>query len=154
MAEANSIRTLMRRRGVKKTAGYTVIEVKNKVYKFLVGDRTNPESDLIYKELNILMERIKQIGYVPNTGFALHDVEDETKEQSLFAHSEKLAIVFGMLKLNPECEIRIQKNLRVCGDCHEATKFISKVARRDVFVRDSYRFHHFSDGSCSCGDYW
>ncbi|XP_020572798.1 putative pentatricopeptide repeat-containing protein At3g49142 [Phalaenopsis equestris] len=152
--EANNIRTLMRRRGVKKTVGYTVIELKGKVFKFLVGDQSNPDSDLIYKELDRLMKRIKEMGYIPNTSFALHDVEEETKEQSLYVHSEKLAIVFGILKLDPECDIWIQKNLRVCGDCHEATKFISKVAGRKIIVRDSHRFHHFSGGSCSCGDYW
>ncbi|KAI0494654.1 hypothetical protein KFK09_024796 [Dendrobium nobile] len=152
--EANSIRTLMRRRGVKKTVGYTVIELKGKFYKFLVGDRSNPDSDLIYKELDRLMKRIKEMGYVPNLSFALHDVEEETKEEALYMHSEKLAIVFGILKLDPECDIWIQKNLRVCGDCHEAIKFISKVAGRKIIVRDSHRFHHFSGGSCSCGDYW
>ncbi|PKA47114.1 Putative pentatricopeptide repeat-containing protein [Apostasia shenzhenica] len=152
--ESNSIRTLMRRRGVKKTAGYTVIEVKSKVYKFLVWDRSHPDSDMIYKELDRLMERIKQVGYVPNTSFALHDVEEETKETSLYVHSEKLAIVYGILKLDPEADIQIQKNLRVCGDCHEATKFISKVTGRKIIVRDSHRFHHFSCGFCSCGDYW
>lgn len=152
--EANSIRALMKRRGVKKTAGFTVIEVKSKVYKFLVGDRSNPESDLIYDELDRLMKRIKEVGYVPNINFSLHDVEEESKEQSLYVHSEKLAIVFGILKLDPETEILIQKNLRVCGDCHEATKFISKVAGRKITVRDSHRFHHFTGGFCSCGDYW
>ncbi|XP_020266093.1 pentatricopeptide repeat-containing protein At3g26782, mitochondrial-like [Asparagus officinalis] len=35
--EANKIRSLMKRKGLKKTAGYSVVEVKNKVYKFLVG---------------------------------------------------------------------------------------------------------------------
>ncbi|KAK8930729.1 putative pentatricopeptide repeat-containing protein [Platanthera zijinensis] len=152
--EANSIRALMKRRGVKKTAGFTVIEVKSKVYKFLVGDRSNSESDLIYEELDRLMKRIKEIGYVPNINFSLHDVEEESKEQSLYVHSEKLAIVFGILKLDPEIEILIQKNLRVCGDCHEATKFISKVSGRKITVRDSHRFHHFTGGFCSCGDYW
>ncbi|XP_008787192.2 pentatricopeptide repeat-containing protein At3g26782, mitochondrial-like [Phoenix dactylifera] len=152
--EAHRIRALMRRRGVRKIAGYTIIEVKNKVYKFFVGDRMNPQSHLIYKELERLMDRIRMIGYVPNTNFALHDVEEETKEKSLYVHSEKLAIVFGLLNSGPGCVIQIRKNLRVCGDCHTATKFISKITGREIVVRDSHRFHHFSDGVCSCGDYW
>ncbi|KAK8942269.1 Pentatricopeptide repeat-containing protein [Platanthera guangdongensis] len=98
------------------------------------------------------MKRIKEIGYVPNINFSLHDVEEESKELSLYVHSEKLAIVFGILKLDPEIEILIQKNLRVCGDCHEATKFISKVSGRKITARDSHRFHHFTGGFCSCGD--
>lgn len=152
--EAHRIRALMRSQGVKKTAGYTVIEVKNKVYKFLVGDERNPQSDLIYRELERLMDRIRRMGYVPNTNFALHDVEEETKEKSLYVHSEKLAVVFGLINSGPGCVIRIHKNLRVCGDCHSATKFISEVTGRDIVVRDSHRFHHFSGGVCSCGDYW
>ncbi|KAJ6843728.1 pentatricopeptide repeat-containing protein-like, mitochondrial [Iris pallida] len=152
--EANRIRSLMKRRGVKKTAGYSVIEVKNKTYKFLVGDETNPNSGLIYRELEKLMDRIREAGYVPNTNFALHDLEEETKERSLYVHSEKLAIVFGLMYLGPDSEIRIHKNLRVCGDCHNATKFISEVTGREILVRDSHRFHHFSGGRCSCGDYW
>ncbi|WOL20285.1 hypothetical protein Cni_G29089 [Canna indica] len=152
--EAHRIRALMRQRGLKKTAGYTVVELNNKLYKFLVGDRSNPQSDLIYTELDRLMDRIKQAGYVPNTNFSLHDVEEETKEKSLYVHSEKLAIVFGLINTRPECIIRVHKNLRVCGDCHTATKFISKVTRRKIIMRDSHRFHHFSEGVCSCGDYW
>ncbi|KAJ6831755.1 pentatricopeptide repeat-containing protein-like, mitochondrial [Iris pallida] len=152
--EANRIRSLMKWRGVKKTAGYSVIEVKNKTYKFLVGDETNPNSGLIYRELEKLMDRIREAGYVPNTNFALHDLEEETKERSLYVHSEKLAIVFGLMYLGPDSEIRIHKNLRVCGDCHNATKFISEVTGREILVRDSHRFHHFSGGRCSCGDYW
>ncbi|XP_058102710.1 pentatricopeptide repeat-containing protein At1g11290, chloroplastic-like [Magnolia sinica] len=152
--EADKVWGLMKRRGVKKTAGHTVIEVKNKVYTFLVGDRSNPQTDLIYEELDRLMERIREEGYVPNTNFVLHDVEDEMKEKMLYVHSEKLAIVFGLLNSGPGSTIRIKKNLRVCGDCHTATKFISKVTGREIVVRDAHRFHHFNGGMCSCGDYW
>jgi hypothetical protein len=48
--------------------------------------------------------------------------------------------------------LRIAKNLRVCGDCHEFTKLVSKLS--DIVVRDANRFHHFIGGSCSCGDFW
>ncbi|KAG0475577.1 hypothetical protein HPP92_015263 [Vanilla planifolia] len=50
--------------------------------------------------------------------------------------------------------IRIMKNIRICGDCHSAMKLVSKVMEREIIVRDSHRFHHFSSGFCSCGDYW
>ncbi|OVA09723.1 Pentatricopeptide repeat [Macleaya cordata] len=152
--EADRIRALMKRRGVRKAAGHTIIEVKNKVYKFVVGDRSNPQTELIYIELERLMERIRGEGYVPDTNFVLHDVEEEMKEKMLYLHSEKLAIVFGLLNSGPESVIRIKKNLRVCGDCHTATKFISKVTGREIVVRDAHRFHHFKGGTCSCGDYW
>lgn len=151
---ADHVRALMKRRGIKKISGHTIIEVRDRVYKFLAGDRSNPQSDLIYEELEKLMKRIRKEGYVPDTNFVLHDVEEETKEQLLYAHSEKLAITFGLLNSKPGNEIRMHKNLRVCGDCHTATKFISKVTKREILVRDSHRFHHFKCGNCSCGDYW
>jgi hypothetical protein len=36
----------------------------------------------------------------------------------------------------------IKKNLRVCGDCHNATKFIAKIEKREIIVRYAIRFHH------------
>lgn len=69
-------------------------------------------------------------------------------------HLERLAIAFGVISTRPGTPIRITKNLRVCGDCHIATKFISKIVMREIIMRDAYRFHHFKDGLCSCGEYW
>ncbi|XVF59920.1 hypothetical protein PTKIN_Ptkin08bG0000700 [Pterospermum kingtungense] len=152
--EADGIRNLMKSRGVKKIVGHTIIEIKDKIYTFVSGDRSHLEMDAIYSELEKLMQRIRQEGYVPDLSFALHDVDGETKEKMLYAHSEKLAIVFGLMKLGHEKLIRITKNLRVCGDCHTAIKFISKVTGRKIVVRDAHRFHHFMNGACSCGDYW
>ena len=37
----------------------------------------------------------------------------------------------------------------VCGDFHEMAKFMSKLTRGDIVLRDSNRFHHFKDGHCS-----
>lgn len=84
----------------------------------------------------------------------LHFMMYERMEQSLCHHSEKLAIAFGLMNTSPGTPIRVVKNLRVCGDCHSATKFISKIVQREIVVRDANRYHHFKDGLCSCGDYW
>ncbi|KAG4173497.1 hypothetical protein ERO13_A11G061666v2 [Gossypium hirsutum] len=93
--EAYRIRNLMKSRGVKKKVGWTSIEIKGKMYTFVAGDRANPEMDLIYSELGKLMERIRQEGYIPDVSFVLHDVEGETKEMMLYAHSEKLPSFLG-----------------------------------------------------------
>ncbi len=66
----------------------------------------------------------------------------------------KLAVAFGLISTPPGTMLRIIKNLRVCGDCHTSTKFMSKVAGRKIIVRDANQFHHFEDGVCSCQDYW
>jgi hypothetical protein len=72
----------------------------------------------------------------------------------LSTHSEKLAVAYGFMKLPHGATVRVFKNLRICGDCHNAFKFMSKVVGREIVVRDGKRFHHFRDGKCSCGDYW
>lgn len=104
--------------------------------------------------LDHLAGQMKKFGYVPDKNFVLHDVEDEEKEHILCYHSEKLAIAFGLISTSPGTPIRIIKNLRVCGDCHSATKLISMIIERQIVVRDANRFHHFKNGLCSCGDYW
>eukprot|EP01018_Ginkgo_biloba_P035646 Gb_29801 [translate_table: standard] len=148
------VRKMMKERGVKKNPGCSWIEVKNRVHAFVVNDKSHPQTEEIYATLEALAWQMKQAGYVPNTNFVLHDVEDEDKEQSLFHHSEKLAIAFGLISTLPGTPIQIIKNLRVCGDCHKAIKFISKIVDREIVLRDTNRFHHFKGGLCSCGDYW
>eukprot|EP01018_Ginkgo_biloba_P011239 Gb_08863 [translate_table: standard] len=152
--DAAKVRTMMKGRGLKKAPGCSLIELNNKVHSFLVGDRLHPQSEKIYEMLENLTRQMKDAGYVPDMNFVLHDVEEEVKEHMLNSHSEKLAIAFGLINTSPGTPIQITKNLRVCGDCHSATKFISKIVRREIIVRDSNRFHHFSDGLCSCRDYW
>eukprot|EP01018_Ginkgo_biloba_P027654 Gb_41804 [translate_table: standard] len=145
---------MMKDRDVKKEPGRSWIEVKNRVHAFVVEDRSHPQMIEIYAKLDELTRQIKQAGYVPDMNFVLHDVEQEQKQHSLWYHSEKLAIAFGLISTPSQTSIRIMKNLRVCGDCHTATKFISKVVGREIVLRDANRFHHFKDGICSCGDYW
>lgn len=150
----SKLRSLARTRGLKKTPGWSSIVVNNKVEVFYTGNQTHPKCEEIYKELRNLTAKIKTLGYVPDYGFVLQDVEDDEKEHILTSHSERLAIAFGIISTPPKTPLHIFKNLRVCGDCHNATKFISRVTGREIIVRDSNRFHHFKNGICSCGDYW
>ncbi|XP_068650600.1 pentatricopeptide repeat-containing protein At5g16860 [Aristolochia californica] len=148
------IRSLMKRAGIRKRPGCSWIQRKEGNVSFFVGDRSNPRSREIYEVLTDLMERIKVIGYIPETRFALHDVDDEEKKYLLSEHSEKLALAYGILTTAAGMPIRITKNLRVCGDCHIAFTFVSKIVDHEIIVRDPSRFHHFKKGSCSCGGYW
>ncbi|XP_042493676.1 pentatricopeptide repeat-containing protein At2g15690, mitochondrial-like [Macadamia integrifolia] len=115
---------------------------------------TNPNKKEVYDKLRSLNEEMKEAGYVPDTRYVLHDINEEAKEKALLYHSEKLAIAFGLISTPPGTTLRIIKNLRICGDCHNAVKLISKIEGREIIVRDNKRFHHFRDGKCSCGDYW
>ncbi|XP_058101167.1 pentatricopeptide repeat-containing protein At4g02750 [Magnolia sinica] len=153
-SDVSKMRVIMRDRGVKKVPGFSWIEVKNRVHTFSVGDSVHSDKEKIYAFLEELDLQIKEAGYVSATKLVLHDVEEEEKEHMLKYHSEKLAVAFGILNVPPGRPIRVIKNLRVCEDCHNAIKHISKVVRRSIILRDSNRFHHFNDGLCSCGDYW
>ncbi|KAL4594870.1 hypothetical protein ACB092_12G050600 [Castanea dentata] len=152
--DVTTIRSMMKGRGLKKIPGISNVELNDRIHTFLAGDQSHPHSEKIYEELDILVGKMKELGYVPETDSALHDVEEEDKECHLAVHSEKLAIVFAILNTEPGTPIRITKNLRVCGDCHIAAKLISKIVQREIIVRDTNRFHHFKNGVCSCGDYW
>lgn len=147
------VRTIMEKKGLQKTPGCSLVELKNEVHSFYSGSTSHPQSKRIYTFLETLIDEIKAAGYVPDTN-SIHDVEDYVQENLLSSHSEKLAIAFGLLNSSPGSTIHIRKNLRVCGDCHNATKYISLVTGCEIIVRDMHRFHCFKNGVCSCGDYW
>ncbi|KAJ0788015.1 putative tetratricopeptide-like helical domain superfamily, DYW domain-containing protein [Helianthus annuus] len=148
------IRAQMTNQNLKKTPGFTWVEAQNKVHKFSSGDHSHCESNKIYEKLTSLVRKLEDCGYVPDTEVVLHDVNEELKLGNLYAHSEKLAIAYGLISTPEGTVIRLTKNLRVCGDCHTFMKFVSVVERREIVVRDAKRFHHVREGVCSCGDYW
>ncbi|KAG2566952.1 pentatricopeptide repeat-containing protein At1g08070, chloroplastic-like [Panicum virgatum] len=152
--DAAMIRRQMKDRGIQKVPGCSLIELDGVVYEFFAEDSEHPHLREIYEKVEEMIDKIKVAGYVPNTADARLDVDECEKEVSVSHHSEKLAIAFGLMKLRHGATIRLSKNLRVCTDCHSATKLISKVYDREIVVRDRNRFHHFKDGSCSCNDYW
>ncbi|KAF9591217.1 hypothetical protein IFM89_002872 [Coptis chinensis] len=152
--QVGRVRQLMKDNKVVKSPGYSWIEIKSVVHEFRSGDRLHPELALIHQKLNELEKSMKLAGYKLDLDFALHDVGEEQKEMLLMRHSEKLAVAFGLISSPPGTRIRVFKNLRICGDCHNAIKYISDIERREIIVRDTIRFHHFRNGNCSCGDYW
>ncbi|CAO2171378.1 unnamed protein product [Urochloa humidicola] len=132
----------------------SVAEARSKVHEYRAGDRSHPDTPKIYEELRYLSAHMKEAGYIADTRFVLHDVDQETKEDALLAHSERLAISYGLMTSAARSPIRVIKNLRSCGDCHTAFKIISKLVGRLIIARDAKRFHHFENGVCSCKDYW
>ncbi|XP_058074608.1 pentatricopeptide repeat-containing protein At1g08070, chloroplastic-like [Magnolia sinica] len=152
--EVKRTRELMAERNIKKPPGCSLIEVDGVVHEFVMGDESHPQSHEIYSMVEDMVQLLKVAGYVPNKSEVLFDMDEEEKENALCRHSEKLAIAFGLISTSPGTTIRVVKNLRVCNDCHTATKLISKVYNREIIVRDRNRFHHFKDGSCSCKDFW
>ncbi|KAH0862384.1 hypothetical protein HID58_079595 [Brassica napus] len=97
-------------------------------------------------KLKSLGKEVREAGYVPETKYVLHDIDEEAKERALMHHSERLAIAFGLINTPPGTTIRVMKNLRICGDCHNFIKVLSSIEGREFIVRDNKRFHHFRDG--------
>ncbi|GAB4843942.1 hypothetical protein Ancab_013906 [Ancistrocladus abbreviatus] len=130
----------------KKHMAVNMLEGKNRLAEF--------KSPTLYKDDEKYIAALNEKAYVPDTRYVLHDIDQEAKEQSLLYHSERLAIAYGLISTPARTPLRIIKNLRICGDCHNAIKIMSRIVGRELIVRDNKRFHHFKDGKCSCGDYW
>lgn len=153
--EVSRVRKLMRMMGLKKTPGYSWMEAeKGVIHKFFAGDTTHPMSEEIKQALEDLLGRLKETGYQPNLNSAPYDMSDEQKEGILMNHSEKLALAFGLITTGAGCTVRIIKNLRICEDCHLVMCGASQITGREIIVRDNVRFHHFLNGTCSCGGFW
>lgn len=157
--ECERLRKLAWSKGLKKVAGRSWVEVEKEIHFFYGGDDTHPLTEKIHQVLMEMEKRMKEeLGFVYGVKYALRDIQEESKEESLRVHSEKLAIglalVRGGLNEQPGKVIRVFKNLRVCGDCHEFIKGLSKILKLVFVVRDATRFHRFEGGVCSCGDYW
>lgn len=135
----------------KKQSAINMVEEKNKVTEYRY---TAPYREERNETMKGLSGQMRDAGYVPDTRYVLHDIDEEAKEKALQYHSERLAIAYGLISTPPRTTLRIIKNLRICGDCHNAIKIMSRIVGRELIVRDNKRFHHFKDGKCSCGDYW
>ncbi|XP_071730051.1 pentatricopeptide repeat-containing protein At5g48910-like [Rutidosis leptorrhynchoides] len=153
--KVSHVREMIKKTGVKKDPGCSLIEYNNEVHEFVVGDKSHPQTVEIYDKLSEIRDILKSVGHVADKSQVLLHIEgDDEKEAELESHSERLAIAFGLINLKPGIPIRVVKNLRVCNDCHSVTKHLSKVYNREIIVRDNSRYHHFKDGLCSCMDYW
>ncbi|XP_009119238.2 pentatricopeptide repeat-containing protein At1g04840 [Brassica rapa] len=144
-----------RRKIVKERGkGWSYIEVDGQLNKFVAGDNSHKQAQEIRLKLEEIVSLAVESGYIPGGDWSIHDIEEEEKENVTGIHSEKLALALGLLRTSPGTVIRIVKNLRICGDCHSLMKYVSKISQRDILLRDARQFHHFKEGSCSCGDYW
>ncbi|KAM2654309.1 hypothetical protein EV2_025828 [Malus domestica] len=153
--EVALVRKMMRKRGLTVDPGCSWVEVKGKVHAFLSGDNLHPQ----FKEINAVMdgfyEKMRSAGVKEPETRPTGEFE-ASKAEIFCGHSERLAVAFGLINTAPGMPIWVTKNLYMCQSCHSTIKFISKVVRREISVRDTEKFHHFKDGSCTCGDegYW
>ncbi|GAB4833513.1 hypothetical protein Ancab_031757 [Ancistrocladus abbreviatus] len=150
---SDMIREEMRRKGFRKHPVRSWIIHQNMVHTFYSRDKSHFQSKDIYSGVEILTLECLKAGYIPNTSFVLHEVEEHQKD-FLFHHSAKLAVTYGLLMTTAGSPIRVSKNISLCGDCHNFFKYVSIVTKRDISLRDTSGFHFLSNGRCSCKDHW
>jgi pentatricopeptide repeat protein len=146
----------MKDKKLRKVPGTSFIEDNNGVvHQFIVGDTSHKQYHAIEERLDTEFEKLRSAGFVHDISFVSHAYETyNEKIRHLCRHSEKLALAFGLINTPEGSPLLVTKNLRVCPDCHTATKLIALLNKREITMRDSSRFHIFKDGKCSCGDYW
>nr|XP_043619035.1 pentatricopeptide repeat-containing protein At4g21065-like [Erigeron canadensis] len=141
LENVSNLRRFMKDKRIRKDPGCSWIEADNRVHVFTANDTNHPKIKDVYDTLGEVIKMIGEAGlYV--------------KKTSSMYHSEKLALAFGLMTLPAWMPIHIVKNLRICNDCHQVMKLASHVTSRELIVRDTNRYHHFTDGCCSCRDYW
>ncbi|KAH7435392.1 hypothetical protein KP509_06G062800 [Ceratopteris richardii] len=137
---AESMDDLRKSTNLWKKPAKSYIEVNDTIHEFTVADSEHDRINDISAKLKSLSLIMREDGYTPYL-------------DSEFNHSEKLAIAFGLISQPAGTTIRVVKNLRVCDDCHDAAKAISKLELREIIIKDSYHVHRFRHGSCSCKDF-
>ncbi|CAF2047994.1 unnamed protein product [Brassica rapa] len=128
-----SMRKLMRSHELRTVPGWSWIEIGDQVHRFVVDDKTHPESAFIYSELKEVVRHAVLAGYKPEESNVTGSGFSDRCLGSAF-HSEKLAIAYGLMRTPAGTALRITKNLRVCRDCHSFTKCVSKAFSRDIIV--------------------
>ncbi|KAJ6806306.1 putative pentatricopeptide repeat-containing protein-like [Iris pallida] len=154
VSKAMRTRGRMRELGVNKEAAICWIEIGPTVHSFKVGDDSHPQNCAIFTRLEEMMLKLKKQGCADVNILELEYRSEKWKESLFSSHGEILAVAMGMIFLPESMPIRVMKNLRVCEDCHKTLKWLSESERREIILRDSIHFHHFSWGFCSCGEYW
>ncbi|XP_076959296.1 pentatricopeptide repeat-containing protein At5g03800-like [Bidens hawaiensis] len=147
---SETTREEMREKGFQKRPGKSWIIVENEVHSFYARDKSHARFKDIYSGLDILVLECLKIGYVPDTSFVLHEVEEHQKRDFLFYHSAKLAVTYGLLMTKSRMPVRVMKNIMLCGDCHSFFKHVSIVTKREIHIRDASGFHCFVNGECTC----
>ncbi|XP_011624582.1 pentatricopeptide repeat-containing protein At4g21065-like [Amborella trichopoda] len=80
--EVIRVRNQMKDHGITKPPGCSLIEVDGFVHEFLVGDRSHPEAESIYKMLDEIDKLLKREVYGPTSKGTFFDVDEEESEHN------------------------------------------------------------------------
>jgi hypothetical protein len=130
------------------------VEVRGEVHRFVSQDMSHPRRRDIYEMLHQMEWQLRFDGYEPDTSEVALAVGEEEKRRVAAAHSQKLAMAFGLLSTPEGTPVRVVTNLRMSKECHAYSALISEIFGREIVVRDRSRFHRFRRGACTCRDHW
>ncbi|CAF1456583.1 unnamed protein product [Adineta ricciae] len=140
IGKASDIRIQLTKSGAKKKIGTSTTVVDGEIYEFRAHDTSHPRSDEIYREVQKISEELVAHGHEYDSSWITRTMgKDESVESVLCGHSERLAMAWNFVA-NPHAKrIQITKNLRVCGDCHRATKLIAAIRQCEIIQQEQKR---------------
>ena len=145
--------------GLHKIPGMSWVHINGVSFGFIANEKNDKIRGRIKKlKKEFLIWYKEKFGkdYVPDSSVVANSMykTQQEKEESLWYHSERYALVYGLMELPKGAKIIITKNLRICSDCHPVIEHLSEMLDREISVRDASRWHHFKNGKCSCGGYF
>lgn len=146
-----SVRDAMTEQGLHVDRQCSWLYLGITVDSFEAGDLSHPAFENILSTWRDLASRMEQSGYAPQDNEPYCNVE---LDPLACHHTERIAVCYGLISMCGHEPIRVVKNFRICKECHSSIKFISRDKNREILISDGCTYHHFSDGSCSCGDMW
>uniref|UniRef100_A0ACD6AEY1 Uncharacterized protein n=1 Tax=Avena sativa TaxID=4498 RepID=A0ACD6AEY1_AVESA len=146
-----SVRDAMTEQGLHVERQCSWIYLGTRVDSFEAGDLSHPAFENILSAWKDVASRMEQSGYAPQDNEPYCNVEVDPLSCH---HTERIAVCYGLISMCGHEPIRVSKNFRMCKECHSSIKFISRDKNRQILISDGCTYHHFNDGSCSCGDMW
>ncbi|CAF1985496.1 unnamed protein product [Rotaria magnacalcarata] len=126
-----------------------------------VHDKSPSHSTEVYPKLdNIPNEFIENPEYYDSDSIILPSYQSKAGKPSFSTHTELLTIAWHFV-VNPNTtRIQLTSNIRICSQGHKSDRTIKTVVavairKCEIIIRDSNRIQHFfTNGKCSCKDYF
>uniref|UniRef100_A0A453HTU1 DYW domain-containing protein n=1 Tax=Aegilops tauschii subsp. strangulata TaxID=200361 RepID=A0A453HTU1_AEGTS len=150
-SDVDRLRSHMKNINLNKRPACSWLKQKKEVSTFGIGDRSHNDTEKIYAKLDEIFLKLREVGYVADTSSALHDTDEEQKEQNLWNHSEKLALAYGLITVPEGCTIFgdiscAQKTVdSMCrtGNCTEKIGRLAGAKEEKRFCAQNYRSQYY-----------
>lgn len=129
---SKSLRSLVKESQTTRIKECSCIRIGLRLHSLEGGMVSSSMLDDIMVMWHELADDMRDSGHFPQDPVYV----DEKLDSFSCLHTEKLAICLGIISAGASKPIRVSKNLRMCVDCHTPAKLISKIVRREIFVKD------------------